>query len=130
MTDGDRENLTFVLSDGSTPNTTVDEVTIDRIDEFSERYDFGTRSAAVRELIRMGLNSVLMNDPRTHPSTDGEQNEGSDSVKLKQFVPVGKENAIEVRPELVERIENGLLEAVQDDPDIEMDGWEVYRNEG
>jgi len=105
--------------------------TTERIEEFADEYNFKSRSSAMRHLIGMGLRAAFMNDPRTSVSADTQdKDETSESVKLKDFVPSGRENAVDVRNELVEKIDKELLEAVQRDPDIEMDGWEVYCNEG
>jgi len=115
----------------STQALDLPKVTVEELDEVVEEYNFSHRSEAMRHLLRMGLHAVVTNDPRTSTPTNSKpENEGPDSVELKDFVPAGKENAVDVRDELLEVIDERLLEAVQEDPDIEMEGWEVYRNEG
>jgi hypothetical protein len=105
--------------------------TTERIEKFVDEYNFNSRSSAMRHLLGIGLRAAVMNDPRTSVSADAQdEDEISESVKLKDFVPSGRENAVDVRSELMGKIDKELLEAVQRDPDIEMDGWEVYCNEG
>jgi hypothetical protein len=116
--------------DGYTLSLDAPEITVERVDKFADEYNFSTRSAALRHLISTGLQAAVMDDPRTPSPTDTEsEDETSESVKLKDFVPVGRANAVDVRDDLIEEIDESLLEAVQKDPDIEMDGWEVYRDE-
>lgn len=83
-----------------------------------------SRSAVLRSLIELGRHSMAVNDPR-----NVQQSSDDRAPTIREFVPVGKENAVDIKDELPQIIENNLLEVVEDDSKIIRDGWEVYKEE-
>lgn len=80
-----------------------------------------TMSGAIRHWIEIGRRSAIANDPR---------NKSTGSVKespIKRLIPEGRDNAVDIRDELPEKIEDALLDIVDDDDEINRDGFEVYR---
>lgn len=103
------------------------ELHMEELEEFTEEYDFSTRAACARYLVQMGMHAMKAKDPRNKSS---EQEGENPTPRITDYVPEGKENAIELRGDedsLVDRIEDDLLEVVQSDPEVVLDGWKVYK---
>lgn len=79
------------------------------------------RSAAIRHWIEIGRRSMIANDPRNTPTK-----ESSEENPIKDLIPEGRENALDIRDELPKKIEDSLLDIVDNDEDIKRDGFEVY----
>ena len=102
----------------------VEEAQYEEFVEFADTY-FHSKSAAARHLIALGMRSFVQNDPRNMPETPDQQD--SSAVTIRELIPEGEENAVDIRDELLEKIDDQLLEIVNSDPEITLDGWEVYR---
>lgn len=79
-----------------------------------------SRAAAIRHWIEIGRRSTIINDPRNDP----ERKSGSNPVK--ELIPEGEENSVDLRDELPQLIEDALIDIVDEDDDIQRDGFEVY----
>lgn len=78
------------------------------------------RSAAIRHWIEIGRRSTIVNDPRNNPHQEYESN------PIKELIPEGEENAVDIRDELPKLIEDALIDIVDEDDEIQRDGFEVY----
>ena len=107
----------------------VGELQLSEIDELKEEYNFSSRSETIRCLIQIGLNSIVENDPRNV----GTVRDPSDAATVRDFVPRGKNEAIPLiegdgeTQGLVEKIEDDILDIIDEDEEIKRDGWKVYR---
>jgi hypothetical protein len=97
---------------------------VNRIKELKEKYDFPSRAAFLRCMVQLGMNSVVQNDPRNKART---QSSGEQPVAIRDLVPESEENSVDVRDELPEIIEENLLDIVDEDPQINRDGWRVWK---
>lgn len=94
----------------------------EELDQIAEELGTGSRSEALRWLIQIGRRSVVQNDPRNKQgTTDGE------TTTIRDLVPEGEDNAVDLRDELLDIIDEQLLEIIEDDPEIKRDGWEIYK---
>lgn len=84
--------------------------------------NFKNEAQAARKLITIGMHAFIEHDPRNQ-----HQESTDDAVAIRDYIPEGKENAIDVREELIEDIEDDLLTIVSDDSEVNLDGWKVYR---
>lgn len=102
------------------------EAQLEAIEKLQENYDLPNRSVAIRIFVQIGMNSMVTNDPRNKPR-DGQ----SSSTKIKDFIPEGEENSISLKSgeenSLIDKIDSEILEIVRNDPEIQLDGWEVYK---
>jgi hypothetical protein len=90
-----------------------------------DRDGFPSRSAFLRCMVELGIQNLTKDYLQNE---EGTQDVGrSDAKTIREMVPEGKENAVDVRNELPEMIENELLDIVDQDPEIKRSGWEVYR---
>jgi len=78
------------------------------------------RSAAIRHWIEIGRRSTIVNDPRNDPGQKSESN------PIKELIPKGKEDSVDIRDELPQLIEDALIDIVDEDDEIHRDGFEVY----
>lgn len=103
---------------------------IDIVDDFVEQTAFATRSAAMRSLVMMGIKHYAVEDPRSQKDNIEveEQETPFTPVTIRELIPEGKENAVEVGDELWEdAIKSEILDICYEDPKITVDGLEVYR---
>ena len=102
------------------------EAQVEEIEKLQEKYDLPNRSVAIRIFVQIGMNSMVTNDPRNKPRDDQ-----SLSTKIKDFIPEGEENSISLKSgeenSLIDKIDSEILEIVRNDPEIQLDGWEVYK---
>lgn len=111
-------NLTVTLSDPQ----------LEEVEKRKEQLNLDSRSEALRYFIQIGMHSVIENDPRNHegsPTTDT-------GPMIRDFVPEGKENSIPLvdsdgQETLVDLIEKSLIDIVDEDPQINRDGWDVHK---
>jgi hypothetical protein len=112
---------------GGQIKTYLTEPQFEEIEELEEKYDFASRAALLRHLLQLGMNSMLQNDPRQV----NESRESEEAVTIRELVPEGKEDAISINrgdeENLIDEIDEQILEIVQQDPEIHLDGWKVYR---
>lgn len=103
-----------------------DENWFDIVDEFVEESPYPNRSAAIRSLVFLGMFTYAHNNPfENSPSEESE--DGFSPVTIRELIPEGHENSVDLKSDLPEIIDNELLRIVQEDPMIHLDGWEVYR---
>lgn len=95
-------------------------------EEMIEEYGFRSKSEAARAFLTLGMNVMLDADPREH-GTSYSNSSDYDPVTIRELIPQGSENAVDVRDELIDIIDGKLPEVVQEDPEITQEGWEVYR---
>jgi hypothetical protein len=95
-------------------------------DELKEQYNFNSDAEAARSFLFMGMRSVVDNDPRH--STPSQAGDGFSPVTIRQLVPEGPENAVDMTDEFWTQIlRDELVDIVGDDPEINRDGYEIYR---
>lgn len=90
-----------------------------------EEFNFSSDSAAARYFMNIGMRAAS----ETHPK-NGEYNsaDSDDIYSIRDFVPEGRENAADMKEdELIERIESELLDAIDADPQINRDNFEVWK---
>lgn len=83
---------------------------------------FKNKAQAARKLITIGMHAFVEHDPRNQ-----HQDSPDNVVTIRDYIPEGKENAVDVREELIKEIENDLLNIVNNDPEVKLEGWKVYR---
>lgn len=97
--------------------------------EIKERADelgFSSMSEAARYFITLGMYSFAQTDPRNNV---GDSSTGDhDPLTIREIIPEGRENALNTRDEeVLEEIDKHLAEELSKDPEIEQEGWEVWR---
>lgn len=97
----------------------------DELDEIYKEYGFPSRSAFLRCMVELGIQDLTKE--YFQDEDDAQESGDSEAKTIREMVPKGKENAVDVRNELPEMIENDLLDIVDQDPEIKRSGWEVYR---
>jgi len=100
----------------------TDEIHKEELDSYAEDLGTASRAQALRLLVEIGRRSIVQNDPRNQPGSG----EGS-ATTIRELVPKGEENSVDLRSELMEIIDKQILEIIEDDPEINREGWEVYR---
>jgi metal-responsive CopG/Arc/MetJ family transcriptional regulator len=122
----ERHRLIFRM-DPDDPDTKVSFRTTrrDEIDEIYEEYGFPSRSAFLRCMVELGLQNLTKD---YYQNEDEVQDaEESEAKTIREMIPQGEENAVDVRNDLPEMIENELLDIVDRDAKIKRSGWKVYR---
>jgi len=97
----------------------------DELDELEEEYGFPSRSAFLRCMVQLGIENLTKE--YVQEEEENQNVNSSDAKTIREMIPEGEENAVDVRNELPEMIENDLLDIVDQDPEINRSGWEVYR---
>lgn len=114
-------------STGKEVHFEVSDLHKSELDKIPEELNLPSRAAAIRTLVEIGRHTIAENDPRNLES----QESADQSPTIRSYVPEGKNNAIPIREDseetLLDRIEHDLLDAVIDDPELEKDGWKVYK---
>lgn len=125
----ERKNISFTID--STPNDRVqDSLRVaahekERLEELAEEQGFPSRSAFIRTMVYLGLNTFV----EQHPSnTETEHENETDAVTIRELVPEGEENAVGLTDEFLEDIvKERMIDIVENDPEIERDGLKIYR---
>ena len=122
----ERHRLVFRMNPDD-PDSTVSFRTTrrDEMDEVYEEYGFPSRSAFLRCMVELGIQNLTKD--YLQDESDTQDSGGIEAKTIREMVPEGEENAVDVRNELPEMIENELLDIVDQDPEIKRSGWEVYR---
>lgn len=128
--DEKKTNQVGISYNGTTITTmyTGDEW-LELIDDFVEDTRFPSRAAAIRSLVILGMREYALGDPRRsdHEYVEDEDDESSPTT-IRELIPEGKENSLSLKEDgLIDKINNQLLDIVDEDPEINRDGWEVYR---
>jgi len=99
------------------------------IDEFVEDTRFPSRAAAIRSLVILGMREYALGDPRRSNDENIEnKNAESPPTTIRELIPEGKENSLSLKEdELIDKINNQLLDIIDEDSEIKREGWEVYR---
>ena len=122
----ERHRLVFRLN----PNDPDSQVSFrttrrDELTEIYEEYGFPSRSAFLRCMVQLGIENLTKDYVQKEEKTQNVEN--SEAKTIREMIPEGEENAVDVRNELPKMIENDLLDIVDQDPEINRSGWEVYR---
>lgn len=100
--------------------------TKEEIDEKAEEYGFPSRAAFLRCMLRLGMNTLVEQDPIKSDYSSEPQEE--DPVTIRELIPDGEENAVDITDELWEDIlRDEMLDIVEQDPAIKRDGFSVYK---
>ncbi|WP_262181331.1 hypothetical protein [Haloarcula laminariae] len=95
-------------------------------DKLKEKYNFPYDSEAARCFLKLGMMSAVDNDPRH--VTASETNEDFSPVTIRQLVPEGADNAVDMTDEFWEQIlRDEMMDIVADDPAIHRDGFKIYK---
>jgi hypothetical protein len=96
------------------------------LDDLAEEYGFPSRSAFLRCMIRMGMNSLVENDPvETNQSS---KTQDDTAVTIRDLIPEGEENAVDMTDEFWDEIlRDQMLDIVEQDPNIERSGYKIHR---
>lgn len=125
----ERETIAFRL-DPSEPESQVKwraaTGTKEEIDKKAEKNGFPSRSAYLRTMFRLGENTLIEQDPTKKSSTAETQDDNS--VTIRELVPEGQENAVDMTDEFWEEIlRDEMLNIVEQDPEIKRDGYDIYK---
>lgn len=95
--------------------------------KLKEQYGFAKDSQAGRTFLKLGMMSIVDNDPR-HSMSSKADDKGVDPVTIRELIPEGEENAVDITDEFwAEVLRKRMLDIVEDDPEIHRNGFEVYR---
>lgn len=101
------------------------EVNKKQIDDRIEDLGFPSKAAGYRYFINLGMNAYAETDPR---NVEAKETDGYTPLTLRDVLPEDKENALDLRDEVLERIEDELLQEAQNDPKIQIEGWNAWLN--
>lgn len=137
MSDGEQEelsrtersiNTTLRSKDGALKNyddaklqTTLNTAEYRDFQELADSY-FKNEAQAARKLVTLGMHALVEHDPRTQ-----NQESTDNAVTIRDYIPEGKKNAVDVREQLIKEIEDDLLDIVSNDPEVTLDGWKAYK---
>ncbi|WP_135807437.1 hypothetical protein [Halorussus marinus] len=95
-------------------------------DKLKEQYGFSTDAEAARIFLKLGMMSTVNNDPRH--SISSETGGEFSPVTIRELVPEGMDNAVEITDEFWDQIlRDEMIDIVENDPEIHRDGLEIYR---
>ena len=95
------------------------------LDEYAEKYGFPSRSAFMRAMIELGISTLEYSDPRERDSDSTSEEQG---VTVRELVPEGEENAVDMTNEFWEEIlRDKMLDIVEQDPEINRNGYQIYK---
>jgi hypothetical protein len=107
-------------------NTHLPEPDMKNFNKLKEEYGFGSSAEAARTFLKLGMMSIVDNDPRH--SVSKADSGGFDPVTIREVVPEGEENAVEVTEEFWDEVlRNQMLDIVEEDPEIHRSGLQIYR---
>lgn len=122
----DRDVVPFpVKEDGEIKNITFTYPNKDLLDKKKEEYGFTSRSAFLRCMLHLGINTV----EHLEPTGINQENKSDDeAVTIRELVPEGKENAVGMTAEFWDEIlEDRMIDIVESDPEITREGFKIYR---
>lgn len=93
--------------------------------ELKKQYGFTHDSAAARCFLKLGMMSAVDNDPRH--STTSQSSEEFSPVTIRQLIPEGAENAIEIDEFWNQVLRDKMMDIAIDDPEINRDGLRFYK---
>ena len=106
-------------------NPTVTQIEWERFEELRNQYGFTNDSQAARYFITIGMKSIVQNDPRS--KSDRPDNNEVTGPMIRDFIPEGEENAIDLYEEVPQEIRENMIDIIQEDPEIKRNKNEVYR---
>ena len=120
--------LTIVIDDDSSRiGVQMTNVDMKKFELLKKEYGFNSKAEAARHFLNIGMMSTIENDPR-HRSSTSDKNGIDDSPTIRELIPEGEENAVDITNDFWEEIlRNKMLDIVESDPKIKRDGFEVYR---
>jgi len=120
--------LTIVINgDSSRIGVQMTNVDMEKFELLKEEYGFNSKAEAARHFLNIGMMSTIENDPR-HRSSTSDKNGVDDSPTIRELIPEGEENAVDITNDFWEEIlRNEMLDIVESDPKIKRDGFEVYK---
>lgn len=127
--DGTKTNQVSISHSGTTITTFfAGDEWLDAVDEFVEKSEFQDRSTAMRSMMLLGMREYTVGDPRKDQNrAETESDDEFSPVTVRDLIPEGEENAVSLKDELPDIIDEKMLEIVEEDPEIRRNGWEVYR---
>lgn len=121
---GHRMNITLP-EQGEQIIVALPEPDKDTFDELKEQYGFAFDSEAARCFLKLGMMSAVDNDPRH--STTSQPGEEVSPVTLRELIPEGAENAVEIDEFWQQILRDEMMDIAIDDPEIKRDGLKFYR---
>lgn len=107
--------------------TQLPEPDKEMFDKLKEQYGFAKNAPAARTFLKLGMMSIVDNDPRHSMSSEADD-KGVDPVTIRELIPEGEENAVDITDEFwTEVLRDRIVDIVEDDPEIHRNGFEVYR---
>lgn len=94
------------------------------IDKTAEELGFQNKSAAYRYFITLGMNAIVETDPRNQ-SVELDLEEYR-PMTIRDVLPKEKESAVDIRTELLDKIDERLFEELQNDPAVKTEGWSAW----
>lgn len=107
---------------GETVTNRFADVHKEELTQAAKDLGFSSRAQAIRHWIEIGRKATIETDPRQN-----QTNPDTDAKTIRELVPKGEENAVDMRDELIEIIEEQILDVVTNDDKIKKSGWKVYR---
>lgn len=121
----ERSQIKFNLNPSS-PESKVGfsttEMEKDELKSLAEEHGFSSLSSFLRHMVYLGKNTLVEEDP-TNQSQDAVND---NAVTIRELIPEGSENAIDVRDELPQKFEDSVLDIIDEDPEINREGWLIY----
>jgi len=99
------------------------EVNKEELNDAIEKAGFETNAAGYRYFLTLGMNAYFETDPRNVKHTNDDY---YTPMTIRDVLPNNKQEALDIREELLDKIEEELLAEVQNDPAIELDGWSAW----
>jgi len=78
-------------------------------------------------MVELGIQNLTKEYLQEEGKDHTQKSEGPEAITIREMVPEGEDNAVDVRNELPQMIESDLLDIVDQDPEINRSSWEVYR---
>jgi hypothetical protein len=104
----------------------TDPATKEEVKERAEEFGFSSMSEAARYFLTLGMHAYPETDPRNNTSDPSESK--YEPLTIREIIPEGEEDALSLRDgEVLDEIDKHLADELMRDPEINQDGWEVWR---
>jgi|SRR6056297_2231586 len=123
--DSDNEQIHFKDVDGNDIHTDTSTGLKEELEKDAEERGVSL-SAIVRKYIIAGRRLSQIYDPREKEAEQKDDSSTDGQNPVRQRVPEGEENAISL-DEFGTRLENDVIDIVEEDDNIKRDGWEIYK---
>lgn len=95
--------------------------------KLKEQYGFNADATAARTFLKLGMMSIVDNDPR-HSQSPEVDRQGFEPKTIRELIPEGEENAVDMTNEFWDELLRGQMpDIVENDPEIQRNGYEIYR---